>query len=270
MSPVTALRSAVVSSAVCKPPSVTVVALRPEPVHRVLIIDDDPFVRETARAQLGGPELGVSAIAQDEVSALAGGRPTDLVILGSIRVESGELSSGLRSLFRAPVVPLIRPSIYVRPRQGAADRIAPLLAALADCRLRIGQHLLARALPCEFVVRWGEYTVRLEAGGFALRGQDLGLTRVESSILSLLMRHCGEIVSAGLIEDAVFRSKPRTGSNFIPVHMSRIRAKLKAARSDIFIENVRGEGYVLFWSRSFSPAEMPAPELLGSVLRIQS
>lgn len=76
------------------------------------------------------------------------------------------------------------------------------------------------------------------------------------------MRHGGEIASVRLIEDVIFRSKPRTGSNIIPVHLCRIRAKLGASRSDISIENVRGQGYVLFWHRSFSSAEMPVPEMM--------
>ncbi|NBB65985.1 hypothetical protein GVN18_42745 [Pseudomonas sp. ODNR1LW] len=48
----------------------------------------------------------------------------------------------------------------------------------------------------------------------------------------------------------------------MPVHISRIRTKLNAVRSDALIENVRGEGYVLFWSRPLESKAVPVIEVL--------
>jgi DNA-binding response OmpR family regulator len=125
------------------------------------------------------------------------------------------------------------------------------------------QHLRVSELPPEVTLRWGDFTLKLEAGAFAFQGQDVGMTAVESAILYLLMRHAGELMGHALIAQAVFR-KPRSQSNFVPVHISRIRTKLRAARSAIFIENIRGEGYVLFWSRSSGRSGVPGLEVLDS------
>jgi len=203
----------------------------------------------------------VSSVEGAEQAALL--QKPDLVIAGVVESAGGDLSSRLRRTFHAPVVPLFRPSVYVRPRLGLAAYSASLMCALVDCRIRIDQHLEVAAQPSEVAMRWGNYTLRLEAGSFAFQGQDIGMTGVENAILYLLMRHAGELVGHALIEHAIFR-KPRSQSNFIPVHISRVRAKLRDARSDIVIENVRGEGYVLFWSQSFDQNALPGFEVLDS------
>lgn len=230
--------------------------------RRVLIVEDDPFVRDIAQRLLVGPGCRVAAVnSVDGIEGAVGLHKPDLVVVGSVEAAGGDLSSRLRHAFHMPVIPLFRPSIYAKPRKALTARSGPLLGALADCRVRMDQHLRVSAPPSEVSLRWGDFTVRLEAGAFAFQGQDIGMTAVESAILYLLMRHAGELMGHGVIAQAIFR-KPRSQSNFIPVHISRIRAKLRAARSDIFIENIRGEGYVLFWSPSFGPNGIPGLEVL--------
>jgi DNA-binding response OmpR family regulator len=228
---------------------------------QVLILDDDPGVRAAALQSLNLPLCEVVAAADfGDPVALAGRYVPDLIVLGAIAAEDS--SSPLRRTFDAPVVPLFRPSVYARRRSGAVELGPDLILGLADCRIRIRQHLNAHAAPCGVSVRWGGFTVKLEAGAFAFRGQGLGLTKVQAAILSLLMLHGGEIVSRGMIENAVFRDKPKSHTNFISVHISRLRAKLKDIRSEIFIENVKGSGYALFWNRSFSTECIPSPEVM--------
>ncbi|PZO06138.1 MAG: hypothetical protein DCF29_06390 [Alphaproteobacteria bacterium] len=226
--------------------------------RQVLIVEENPFVGDLALRLLAG--RGWRATAANSLDQAEGHRP-DLVVLGCVEKVGGDLSPRLRRMFGVPVIPLLRPSLRVRGRQVQAGRSAPLLIALSDCRFRIEQHLRAAASPFGVAMRWGEFTLRLEPGSFALRGQDLGLTGAESAILCLLLGRSGEVVDNERIKKEIFRAA-RSQSNFVPVHISRIRTKLKAVRSDIFIENVRGEGYVLFWSRSLEPKAIPAFEVL--------
>ncbi|MDY6922356.1 MAG: winged helix-turn-helix domain-containing protein [Pseudomonadota bacterium] len=243
----------------------TVVPFRPEGVRRVLIIDNDPFVRDVALEQLADPRRRMeTADSIGEVDHTKRRDKPDLIIIGAADGPEFDLSSRLRQTFKVPIVPLFRPSIYVRPRQALPERSATLLSALADCRIRIDQHLQAPTPPPGIVANWGGFTVRLEAGAFSIEGQDIGMTRVERAVLSLLMHHAGELISVALIEKAIFCSKPKSQSNYIPVHISRMRAKLRTSRSDIFIENVRGEGYILFWSRSFASIDIPRLEMLAA------
>lgn len=231
--------------------------------RRVLLIDDDAEVRAWALEHLGVQACYLSAVSfGPDLWLQRRRRPDDLVVLGGVTEARADLSCELRRAFGAPVVPLFRPSVYMRPRLMGLDRDARLVLGLVDCGHRISHHLRGCDRPSEILVRWGDFTLRLEAGGFAFRGQDLELTRVQSAILSLFMRHSGEVVSKALIEAQVFRDKPRSQTNFIPVHISRLRARLRDMRSDMFIENIRGAGYVLFWNRSFVPGGIPEPEVL--------
>lgn len=226
---------------------------------RILILDDDAAVRAAAMRRLQSPECEVVAAAcSGDVSALARHHDPELILLGAA---SGDSLSLLRQALDAPVLPLFRPSVYQRPRTLSVDLGPDLLLGLSDCRIRVGQHLEAGAMPAEMAVRWGEFTLKLEAGDFAFRGEGLGLTRVQGALLSLLMLYSGEIVGTELIEDEIFRGKPKSHTNFISVHISRLRAKLRERRGDIFIENVRGSGYTLFWNRSFSSRCLPRPEV---------
>lgn len=227
---------------------------------RVLIIDGDPFVRAAAVERLGLPNSGAASVAcGDEIRALARRVEADLVVLGAIDVEDVDASSLLRQAFGVPITPLFRPSVYLRPRANGVEISSGLTLGLLDCKVRIGQQLRARTTLSQVRIQWGEFAVTLEAGDFTFRGQGLGLTRAQGAILSLLMLHGGEIVSKAMIEDSVFHGKPKSQTNFIPVHISRLRAKLRAMRSGIFIENVRGGGYVLFWTRAFSSEDLPQP-----------
>lgn len=231
-------------------------------LKKILVLDHDASVRHAALQYLKSPDRQVTAISgTGDPDALAHFHPADLVVFGSVDGVDPDRFSILRKAFEAPVIPLFRPSV-VRGRQNGAARFGPeLMLGFSDCRGRVGQHLQARAMPPGVAVRWGGFTLRLEPSAFAFQGEGLGLTRAQGAILSLLMLYGGEIVSCRLIEEVVFRGKPECRTNLIPVHISRLRKKLQDSRSDVFIENVRGIGYILFWHPSFSTDGIPEPEL---------
>jgi DNA-binding winged helix-turn-helix (wHTH) protein len=228
---------------------------------RILILDDDAGVRAAALRRLDLPSCeAVAVVYAGDPDTLAHRHRADLIALGGVGAV-GNPSSRLRETLRIPVLPLFRPSVYQRSRAGRVDLSPGLLLGLSDCRIRIGQHLEARAMPSEMAVRWGDFTLKLEAGAFAFRGERLGLTKVQAALLSLLMHYSGEIVGTDVIEDVIFRGKPKSQTNFISVHISRLRARLRETRGDIFIESVRNCGYALFWNSSFSSRRLPTPEL---------
>lgn len=199
--------------------------------------------------------------APDRPDHLALDHLPDVIVLGGLAPTAHDTPSRLREAFGAPVIPLFRPSVYRRPGLSIRRLDADFALGLLDCRTRVGQQMEARAAADVLSIRWGDFTLELAPATFAFRGRDLGLTRAEGAILSLLMRHSGELVSVAMIEDAAFRHKPRSETNFVSVHICRLRAKLKATHGEIFIENVRGVGYALFWTRSFSSDAIPRPEI---------
>ncbi|AQR63070.1 hypothetical protein BZG35_16450 [Brevundimonas sp. LM2] len=228
----------------------------------VLVFEDDAEVRTLAIHSLQTPSWRVVALAKGtDFETSAREFHADLIVLGAMKTTQSDVSSSLRQTFGTPIVPLFRPSVYARQGVRPTKLASELVLGLLDCRIRIRQHLGASSPPREVAVRWGDFTLKLEPSAFVYRGHGLHLTRVQGAIMSLLMLHAGEVVSSRMIENVVFQAKPRSATNFIPVHISRLRAKLRENRSGVFIENVRGIGYALFWNPSFSTESIPAPHV---------
>jgi two-component system, OmpR family, copper resistance phosphate regulon response regulator CusR len=80
----------------------------------------------------------------------------------------------------------------------------------------------------------------------AWRGETrLDLTPKEFLLLSLLMRKSGDILSRALIADQVWDINFETNTNFVDVHIRRLRAKVDDPFPKKLIHTARGAGYVL-------------------------
>ncbi|HEV8059695.1 MAG TPA: winged helix-turn-helix domain-containing protein, partial [Gemmataceae bacterium] len=80
----------------------------------------------------------------------------------------------------------------------------------------------------------------------ALRaGKPLELTPKEFSLLALLARHTGEILSRRQLAKQVWDMEVLSDSNVVDVHVRRLRAKADDPFANKLIHTVRGAGYVL-------------------------
>jgi DNA-binding response OmpR family regulator len=71
----------------------------------------------------------------------------------------------------------------------------------------------------------------------------LDLTRTEYSILALLMRRPGEVISRTRLAEQVWQADVETLDNLIDVHVSNLRRKVDPPGSESLIHTVRGRGY---------------------------
>src|SRR5262249_22566852 len=76
-------------------------------------------------------------------------------------------------------------------------------------------------------------------------GRRLDLTPKEFGLLSLLARRAGEVLSRALIAEQVWDMSFDSGSNFVDVHVRRLRSKVDDPFERKLIHTVRGVGYVL-------------------------
>jgi two-component system copper resistance phosphate regulon response regulator CusR len=76
-------------------------------------------------------------------------------------------------------------------------------------------------------------------------GQKLELTAKEFSLLLLLARRQGEILSRTLISEQVWDIHFDSGSNVVDVHIRRLRSKVDDPFEVKLIKTVRGMGYIL-------------------------
>ena len=76
-------------------------------------------------------------------------------------------------------------------------------------------------------------------------GVRLDVTPKEYLLLSLLMRKSGEVLSRALIADQVWDINFESNTNFVDVHIRRLRSKVDDPFPKKLIHTVRGTGYVL-------------------------
>jgi DNA-binding response OmpR family regulator len=74
-------------------------------------------------------------------------------------------------------------------------------------------------------------------------GRTLDLTRTEYSILALLIRRPGEVISRTRLAEQVWQADVETLDNLIDVHVSNLRRKVDPPGSESLIHTVRGRGY---------------------------
>ncbi|HXB72226.1 MAG TPA: winged helix-turn-helix domain-containing protein [Candidatus Acidoferrales bacterium] len=73
----------------------------------------------------------------------------------------------------------------------------------------------------------------------------LDLTPKEFLLLSLLMRRAGEVLSRTFIADQIWEINFESNTNFVDVHIRRLRSKVDDPFPRKLIHTVRGMGYVL-------------------------
>ena len=94
-------------------------------------------------------------------------------------------------------------------------------------------------------LRVGDLEVDL-AGHKAIRsGRRLDLTSREFKLLSLLVRHAGEVLTRTLIAESVWDVNIEGGTNVVDVSVRRLRSKVDDPFPKKLLRTVRGVGYVL-------------------------
>jgi DNA-binding response OmpR family regulator len=216
-----------------------------ESIGRVVVIEDEPAVRDAVLAALRAERFSATGFEDlprpADVLAVA----PDLAILDVV-LPSGngfELATSLRQQRELPI-------IFLTARDAVADRVAGLELgaddylvkpfALEELMARVRAVLRRRgAIPQVLEV---ERLLVDEEHGFAARdGRELELTSTELRLLAFLMRHRGQTLSKDQLLTQVW-GYDAYDPNLVEVHISALRRKLEAAGPRL-IHTVRGIGY---------------------------
>ena len=98
-------------------------------------------------------------------------------------------------------------------------------------------------LPAELVV--GDVALDPAARTVRRGGVAIDLTTREFSLLELLLRHTGRVLSRDQILDHVWDESFDSFSNVVDVHVRNLRRKIDRAGEPSLIETVRGVGYTV-------------------------
>ena len=95
------------------------------------------------------------------------------------------------------------------------------------------------------VLQAGDLLLDLPTRRVTSGGVEIDLTPTEFSILEMLMRHAGQVVTRKMLCEQLWESDWEGTTNVIEVHINRLRTKLQRGSKEPLIHTVRGRGYVL-------------------------
>jgi two-component system phosphate regulon response regulator OmpR len=229
----------------------------PQDDCHILVVEDDPRLRERLARYLSGEGFRVTAAsdAAEARSQLRAINPDLMVLDVMMPGESGlDLTQSLR-LEQAQDLPIL----LLTARGAPEDRIAGFEAGADDYLgkpfeprelvLRI-RSLLRRAPPpapaeaSTRPLRIGDKTFDVARGELRDATGPIRLTGGEAALLTALARKCNEVLSREDIAEAL--GMDDSGERAIDVQVVRLRRKIEAdPREPRFLHTVRGRGYTL-------------------------
>jgi two-component system, OmpR family, response regulator MprA len=221
---------------------------------RILVVDDEPAVREAVERalRLEGHDVALAADGGQALDAL-NAWPADAIVLDVLmpRVDGIEACRRMRmSGDRTPV-------LMLTARDAVRDRVAGLDAGADDylvkpfaleellARLRA---LLRRASPDggqTGPLRYADLV--LDPASHEVRRDDrlIELTRTEFLLLELFLRHPRQVLTRSVIFENVWGYDFGARSNSLEVYMGYLRRKTEAGDQPRLLHTIRGVGYVL-------------------------
>lgn len=108
------------------------------------------------------------------------------------------------------------------------------------------QDATASASPMADEIRVDDLFIQVKSHAAFFQENPVALTGAEFTVLELLMRSAGEVISKEILTEKALNRKLTPYDRSIDVHVSNIRKKLAAlgANKDLII-NIRGAGYML-------------------------
>jgi two-component system phosphate regulon response regulator PhoB len=219
----------------------------------ILVVDDDPAIREMLQPALRGAgftvrEAGSATEARRSIEA----DPPDLILLDwMLPGQSGYEFA--RALFMDTSQPAI-PVIMLTARGQVEDKVAALEAgaddyvskpfSISELLARI-HAVLRRTTPDtdEEVHGFGELQLDPTSHRVSIRGVALELAPMEYQLLLFFLKNQERVFSRKELIKLVWGSGTYVEARTVDVHIRRLRMALESSGYDRLIQTVRGAGY---------------------------
>ncbi len=226
--------------------------------RRVLVVDDDRELCELLERYLGGEGFVVESVSDGETGiARAAAGVADVIVLDVMLpgLDGFETLRRIRAACNVPVLMLTARGDEVDRIVGleiGADDYLPkpfnpreLAARLRAILRRAGSDgTLGTSEPR--VLRVDDLELDLGARTASCGGVPVRLTGTEFSLLELLSRNAGQVMTREQLSREVLERRPSAFDRSLDVHVSNLRRKLgPRADGDERIKTVRGRGYVM-------------------------
>lgn len=231
--------------------------------EKLLIVEDDPILRDAMCRVLSANFEVVSAGDGAEGLRLARKELPDLILLDILMpgMDGIEVCRRLKHEQTTCAIPIILitasddDDCRLRGLQAGADDLVSKPFRLKEITFRIQskiqlareQRLPAELLPCGNLV--------LDCPNFkaSIAGKSIDLTRMESALLRILIRHGGHIVGREVLLNAVWNGKD-VSNRVVDNHVLTLRKKLVGFDHEIV--SVYGGGYGIKSREEGSPSNM--------------
>ena len=228
-------------------------------VDRILVVDDDVELCSLVSEYLRPEGFQVEAVHEGKAGlgrALSGDH--SLVVLDVMLpgMNGFDVLRKIRDSSRVPV-------LLLTARGEDVDRIVGLEIGADDylpkpfnprelvARIRA---ILRRAqgkgeVPVPDVIRVGDVELDPATRTVLHRGKPVELTSVEFSLLQVLLREAGRVVTREALVDEVLGRKFSPFDRSIDMHVSKVRKKLGDSDAEDHIKTIRGAGYIFALAR---------------------
>lgn len=233
---------------------------------RVLIVDDEPAVREALQRSLAFEGYGTE-VAVDGLDALAKTAEygPDLIVLDIQMPRMDGLTAARRIRASGSTVPIL----MLTARDTVGDRVTGLDAGADDylvkpfeldelfARIRALLRRSSYASPAPApgdatgsgepgdVLRFGDLTMNPATREVYRADRPVELTRTEFTLLELLLTHPRQVLTREQILKTVWGFDFEPSSNSLDVYVMYLRRKTEAGGEPRIVHTVRGVGYVL-------------------------
>lgn len=219
---------------------------------RILLVEDDPSIREVTALGLGAAGFAVTT-APDGVEGLDRFRadPFDLVLLDVMlpRLDGYEVCRQIRRTSTIPVVMLTARAdtmdVVVGLEAGADDYVRkPFEIPELIARIRAALRRAGATAEDSDRLRLGPLEIDVAGRAVTRDSADVPLTRTEFDLLLELVRHAGQVLSRDTLLDRVWGYDYLGDSRLVDVAIQRLRAKIETdPTAPELIQTVRGAGY---------------------------
>ncbi|MFE6775857.1 response regulator transcription factor [Streptomyces sp. NPDC057702] len=225
--------------------------------HQLLVVEDDPTLREllSASLRLAGFTVTSATTGTQALDEIRAERP-DLIVLDVMLpdVDGFEVVRRLRGAGTSGAVEP-PPVLFLTARDATEDRITGLSAggddyvtkpfSLEELILRI-RAILRRTSgrPADGQLTVGDLRLDRDSHQVTRGGTPVPLSPTEFNLLRVLMEHAGQVLSKEQLLDLVWRYDFGGDDSIVASYVSYLRRKVDAAEPKL-IHTVRGIGYVL-------------------------
>ena len=226
----------------------------PADAARILIVEDEPMVRELIATHLNGDgSISTGIPTGEQALALLDREPFDLVILdvGLPGMSGFETCRQIRARSDVSIIFVTAAGNLAERLEGfdlgADDYIVkPMNASELNRRVRaVLRRRHRRDTSRDELPGPSSVMMRLRAHETYVGDEPLHLTPKEFSVLRLLLERRTEVLTTDTISTQIWGYETFGSRNFVEAHISRLRAKLARAGAADVVSTVRGVGYVI-------------------------